>query len=420
MTDCAPSRHVGAALATLMMVLTVFGPISMDLYLPVLPALTSGLGAVTSMAQLTVTACLIGLAVGQVIAGPLSDRFGRRTPLLIGIAAYIATSALCAACPTIETLILARLTQGLAGAVDIVIAQAAGRDVYQGGALIRYYGRLTVLGGLAAVIGPLIGGQLARVTDWRGLFLFLAGIGVVLLIAAALIFRETLPVQQRTVGGLRQTGRDFRRLLSDRLFLGAVLITGFVNAALFAYLAGATYILQGVYGLSPQGYSLAFGLNSAGFMVFGYLAGRSADRWSERGTLLTGVGMCAAGALGLLATGLFGLPLPVVIVSLLVMVSGVAVTSPPTTSLALADYPEFAGTASSVLGLTRFAFGGITAPLVGLGGAQTVLPLGVVTVTSVALAVIVHVVFVGRQRVPRTVDRVARAATGAIRSVTSE
>lgn len=129
MTPRNPSRHVGAALATLMMMLTVFGPISMDLYLPVLPALTSELGAVTSMAQLTVTACLIGLAVGQVIAGPLSDRFGRRTPLLIGIAAYIATSALCAACPTIETLILARLTQGLAGAVGIVIAQAAGRDV---------------------------------------------------------------------------------------------------------------------------------------------------------------------------------------------------------------------------------------------------------------------------------------------------
>jgi DHA1 family bicyclomycin/chloramphenicol resistance-like MFS transporter len=403
-----------------MMMLTVFGPISMDLYLPVLPALTSELGAVTSMAQLTVTACLIGLAVGQVIAGPRSDRFGRRTPLLVGVAAYIASSARCAACPTIATLILARLTQGLAGAVGIVIAQAAGRDVYRGGALIRYYGRLTVLGGLAAVIGPLIGGQLARVTDWRGLFLFLAAIGVALLVAAAAIFRETLPVEQRTVGGLRQTAHDFRRLLSDRLFLGAVLITGFVSAALFAYLAGATYILQGIYGLSPQGYSLAFGLNSAGFMVFGYLAGRSADRWSERGTLLTGVGMCAAGASGLLVTGLFGLPLPVVIVSLLVMVSGVAVTSPPTTSLALADYPEFAGTASSVLGLTRFAFGGITAPLVGLGGAQTVLPLGVVTVTSVALAVIVHVAFVGRERVPRIVDPVARAATGAIRSVTSE
>jgi DHA1 family bicyclomycin/chloramphenicol resistance-like MFS transporter len=384
------------------MLLTIFGPISMDLYLPVLPALTTELDAATSMAQLTVTACLIGLAVGQVIAGPLSDRFGRRIPALIGIAAYIATSALCAVSPTIELLVLARFVQGLAGAVGIVIAQAAGRDIYEGGALIRYYGRLTVLGGLAAIIGPLIGGQLARFTDWRGLFLFLAVIGVVLLVAAFVIFRETLPASQRTSGGFRQTGRGFQRLLSDRLFLGAVLITGFVNAALFAYLSGATYILQGIYGLSPQGYSFAFGLNSLGYMVFGYIAGRTAERWSERGTLVIGVLMCAVGALGLFATGLFQLPLIVVILSLLVMVSGVAVTSPPTTSLALADYPELAGTASSVLGLTRFAFGGIAAPLVGLGGAHTVLPLGIVTVASVALAVLAHVIFVGHVRGPHT------------------
>jgi DHA1 family bicyclomycin/chloramphenicol resistance-like MFS transporter len=317
----------------------------------------------------------------------MSDRYGRRIPLLVGITAYIIASVLCAISPSIETLVFARLVQGLAGAVGIVISQAAGRDVYEGGALIRYYGRLTVLGGLAAVIGPVVGGQLARTTDWRGLFLFLAGIGVVLLVASVAIFGETLPAEQRTSGGMRQTGHDFRSLLSDRVFLGAILINGFLYAALFAYLSGATYILQGIYGLSPQGYSYAFGLNALGFMVFGYVAGRTAERWSERGTLTVGITMCAAGALGLLTTGLLALPLPVVIASLFVMVSGVAVTSPPTTSLALADYPELAGTASSVLGLTRFAFGGIAAPLVGLGGASTVLPLGLVTVSCVALAV---------------------------------
>ncbi|MFT3877477.1 MAG: multidrug effflux MFS transporter [Propioniciclava sp.] len=398
MTTPLTTRRVGPVLATLLMLLTVFGPISMDLYLPVLPALTDELGATTSAAQLTVTACLIGLAVGQVIAGPLSDRFGRRGPLIIGTIAYVITSALCALSPSIELLILARLVQGLAGAVGIVIAQAAGRDVYEGGALIRYYGRLTVLGGLAAIVGPLIGGQLARFTDWRGLFFFLAGIGAVLLVAVLIIFGETLPSQLRTSGGLKQTGRDFRTLLADRLFLGAVLVSGFVNAALFAYLSGATYILQGIYGLSPQEYSLAFGLNSAGFMVFGYVAGRAAERWSERGTLVIGIVMTAIGALGLLATGLWNLSLWVVIVSLLIMVSGVAVTSPPTTSLALANYPQLAGTASSVLGCTRFGFGGIAAPLVGLGGACTVLPLGIVTVVSVVLAVIAQIALVGARR----------------------
>jgi DHA1 family bicyclomycin/chloramphenicol resistance-like MFS transporter len=380
-------RPLGGLLPTLLLVLTVFGPISMDLYLPALPALTRGLDAATSMAQLTVTACLVGLALGQLIAGPLSDRFGRTMPLYAGVVLYVATSVLCAASPSIESLIATRLIQGLAGGVGIVIAQAAGRDIYSGGALIRYYGRLTVLGGLAAIIGPLLGGQLASITDWRGLFLFLAAIGAVIGVAIALVYRETLPRHLRISGGFVQTGRDFRILLSNRGFAGTVLVQGFVNAALFAYLAGATYVLQGIYGLSPQQYALAFGLNSAGFMVFGYLAGRTSERWSVTGTLVAGLVMCAAGAFGLLAAGLFALPLSAVIVSLLVMVSGVAVTTPPATTLALADYPQIAGTASSLLGMARFAFGGVSAPFVGIAGAATMVPLGIVTTVSVTLAI---------------------------------
>jgi len=390
-------RPAGRLLPALLLGLTVFGPISMDLYLPALPALTLELGAATSTAQLTVTACLIGLALGQLVAGPLSDRFGRTRPLYAGVVAYIATSGLCAISPTIETLITARLVQGVAGGVGIVIAQAAGRDVYSGGALIRYYGRLTVLGGLAAILGPLLGGQLSRVTDWRGLFGFLAVIGAVILVAVALVFRETLPVPRRTTGGFSQTGRDIRILLADRRFTGAVLVTGFGYAALFAYLSGATYVLQGLYGLSPQQYAAAFGLNSAGFMVFGYLAGRASERWSVSGTLTVGLAMAAAGAAGLLAAGIFALPLAAVLMSLLLMVSGVAVTTPPATTLALADHPRIAGTASSLLGMARFAFGGVTAPLVGVAGAATVLPLGIVTSISVALAVAAFTGFMARR-----------------------
>ncbi|HJV98943.1 MAG TPA: multidrug effflux MFS transporter [Arthrobacter sp.] len=384
----AREQTVGRPLAAVLGLLTIFGPISMDLYLPVLPALTAELQSTTSVAQLTITACLLGLAIGQVIAGPLSDRFGRRTPLLIGVVAYTLTSALCAVSPTVETLILARFVQGLAGAVGIVIAQAAGRDVYSGGKLLRYYGRLTVLGGLAAVIGPVIGGQLASITDWRGVFLFLAAVGIAILAASLVAFRETLPANRRVTGGFSHTLSDFRRLLADRVFVGAVLITGFSYAAIFAYLSGATYILQGMYGLSPQGYSLAFGLNSFGFMVFGFAAGRLSERWSERGTLTLGLVMAASGALGLLATSLLHLPLAAIILSLFTMVSGVAVTSPPATSLALKDYPDIAGTASSLLGLARFAFGGLAAPLVGIGGANDPVPFGVVALISVAAALL--------------------------------
>jgi len=383
-------RTAGRALAAVLALLTVFGPISMDLYLPALPALTRDLHASTPAAQLTVTACLLGLAFGQVVAGPLSDRFGRRRPMLAGAVAYIATSVLCAVSPSIASLVAARFGQGLAGAVGIVIAQAAGRDLYSGGKLVRYYGRLTVIGGLAAIIGPVAGGQLVAFTDWRGIFGFLALLGAVILLACCTVLRETLPPQERTGGGLVQGGRDFRRLLSDRLFLGAVLITGFVNAALFAYLSGATYVLQGIYGLSPQGYSFAFGLNSAGFMAFGFVAGRLSERWSEKCTLVLGLAMTLLGAGGLLVTAALQLPLAAMVLSLLAMVSGVATTTPPSTSLALAHYPDIAGTASSLLGMARFAFGGLAAPLVGLGGAGTAVPFGLVTLTCAALAVVVH------------------------------
>ena len=392
MPDTAPPHDVARRLLpSLLLLLTVFGPISMDLYLPALPALTADLGAATSVAQLTVTACLIGLAVGQLIAGPLSDRFGRRGILLMGIVAYIVTSALCAFSPTIELLITARFVQGLAGGVGIVIAQAAGRDLYSGGALIRFYGRLTVVGGFAAIVGPLLGGVLNSFTDWRGLFLFLSIIGVGILIATLAVFRETLPVENRTRGGFATTMHDYRTLLADRVFLGAVLNQGFLYAALFAYLSGATFVLQDIYGLSPLGYAAAFGLNSAGFMVFGYLSGRAAERWSIPGTLTIGIVVAGLGAAGLLVAGLTPVPLWVIIVSLFALAGGVAISSPPATTLALVEYPTIAGTASSLLGMVRFGFGGIAAPLVGIAGATSILPLGVVTVTAVILAAVAFV-----------------------------
>lgn len=399
-----PSTPFRRLLPTLLLLLTVFGPISMDLYLPALPALTAELDAATSVAQLTVTACLIGLAAGQLIAGPLSDRFGRRGILLIGIVAYIVTSLLCAISPTVELLIVARFVQGLAGGVGIVIAQAAGRDVYAGGALIRFYGRLTVIGGLAAIVGPLLGGMLNAVTDWRGLFVFLAAVGALILIATLLVFGETLPVARRSRGGFTQTLHDFRTLLSDRVFLGAVLNQGFLYAALFAYLSGATFVLQDIYGLSPMGYALAFGLNSAGFMTFGYLAGRTAERWSIAGTLVIGILVAALGAAGLLVAGLTAVPLWVVVVALFLLASGVAISSPPATTLALVEYPQIAGTASSLLGMVRFGFGGVAAPLVGVAGALSILPLGVVTTVAVLLAAAASLLILRRNAAASPVD----------------
>lgn len=395
------SRRVPVILA----LLTVLGPASMDLYLPVLPALARDLGSSTSSAQLTMTTCLLGLALGQVVAGPVSDRYGRRGPLIVGLTIFVMASAMCAYSTSVAALVALRLVQGLAGAVGLVIAQAAGRDIYEGRRLTRYYGRIVVLSGLAAIVAPVVGGQLAALLDWRGFFLVLAAMGGVVLLAVLFGFGETLPIANRVTGDARSTGAHVRTLFGDRLFLGATLASAFTAAAYFAYLAGASFVLQDVYALSPAAYSLVFGLNAAGFAMFGFLGGRAAERWSERLAFILGLGIIAAGASGLLATALLHLPLPLAIVSFFAVAAGAAAVSPPATSLALADYPQFAGTASSILGVTRFAAGGLAAPLVGMAGSMTMVPLGVVTVVSAALAAAAYAWLVRRPTTLTPSDR---------------
>ena len=185
--------------------LTMFGPLSLDLYLPALPQLADDLDASASAAQLTITACLVGLAVGQLVAGPLSDRLGRKRPLIVGLLAYVVASAACTLAPSATVLIVLRLIQGLAGAAGIVISRAIARDLYSGSALMIFFSRLLLVAGLAPVLAPVLGDQLSRIMSWRGIFWVLAGFGAVLLIAGWLGLRETLPPERRVIGGMRLT-----------------------------------------------------------------------------------------------------------------------------------------------------------------------------------------------------------------------
>ena len=385
-TESSGSPDVTVAMALMLALLTICAPISMDLYLPVLPALTRDLGTSASMAQLTITACLIGLALGQVIVGPLSDRYGRRWPLLVGLSAFVLTTALCAMSPTIETLVLARLGQGLAAATGIVIAQASGRDLYSGRRLLAYYSQLAVLGGLAAITGPLLGSQLARLTGWRGMFVLMSAVGATLLIACALVVRETLPPRRRTEPGFRLLLGRFRGLSRDRLFAGSVLAMGGVQTAVFAYLAGATFILQEIYGLSPQGYALIFAGTATGFMVCGSMAARISVRWSELVTLALGLGAAGGAAIGLMLAAFLHLPMPFAAASMFALLSGVGLALPSTTALAMSGYPHLAGTAASILNASRYGFGALFVPLVGIGGPDDARPFAVIVALALAFA----------------------------------
>jgi DHA1 family bicyclomycin/chloramphenicol resistance-like MFS transporter len=369
--------------------LSTFGPISLDLYLPALPSLAVDLATTTSAAQLSITACLLGLATGQLVAGPLSDRYGRRRPLVIGLAMYLLASAACAFAPSIEVLLVLRLVQGLSGAAGLVVSRAVARDLYSGRALVIVFSRLILVSGLAPVLAPVIGGQLSAIMTWRGIFGVLAAFGVVLLLAGGFGLGETLPAARRTTGGLTTTLRGFRRLLRDRLFVAVVAAAGLAGASMFAYIAGATFVLQRLYGLSPQGFSFAFGANALGIMGLGQLGGRLAHRWTPHRVLALGLVINLVGALSLLTTVLLGLALPFVLGSLFVMVAAIGMILPTSTALALADYPDQAGAASSLLGLGQYVAGALVAPLVGIAGEDTAVPLGVVAASCSVLASLV-------------------------------
>jgi MFS transporter, DHA1 family, multidrug resistance protein len=374
--------------------LSTFGPISLDLYLPALPQLAAELEASPSAAQLTITACLVGLAVGQVAAGPLSDRFGRKRPLMIGLVAYAVASLACAFAWSISVLLLLRLIQGLAGAAGIVIARAVARDLHEGRRLVIFFSRLVLVSGLAPVIAPVLGGQLNRVMTWRGIFGVLAGIGVVLMLAGWLGLKESLPREKRVAGGVVATLRGFGLLIKDRFFVGVALAAGLAGASMFAYIAGGTFVLQRIYGLSPQGFSLAFGLNSLGIMTAAQVSGRLTRRLSPVRVLSAGLAMNLAGSLCLAVSTLLGLGLPFVLGSLFVMVSAIGLILPTSTALALSNYPERAGTASALLGLLQYLVGGLAAPLVGLAGEETAVPLGLVTLSASTGACLVFAVLV--------------------------
>lgn len=397
--------------------LSTFGPLSLDLYLPSLPRLADDLSASASAAQLSITACLLGLAVGQLVAGPLSDRYGRRRPLVIGLVLYVLASAACGYAPSITVLVALRLLQGLAGAAGLVIARAVARDLYSGRLLVVFFSRLTLISGLAPVLAPVLGGQLGRSMSWRGIFLVLAGFGVVLLLAGLFGLAETLPPERRAAGGVRTTLHGFRVLLGDRFFVGTTLSSGLAGASMFAYIAGGTFVLQRIYGLSAQGFSFVFGANALGIMALSQVAGRLARRWSAPRVLALGLALNLLGALALTATVLLHLPLPFLVGSLLVMVSAMGLVFPTSTALAMADYPERAGTASSLLGLTQFIAGAVVAPLVGIAGTGTAVPLGVVALAvSTGANVVFHSVVAPAVRARGLVGRTAEPAAPGLSS----
>ena len=267
-------------------------PLSTDMYLPSLPALAEDLQSNTSVAQLTLTANLLGLGLGQLWLGLLSDQRGRRMPLIISLSVYCLSSVLCTAAPSIELLILLRFIQGVSGAGGMVISRAIVRDIYSGSELTKFFSLLMLINGAAPILAPVVGGQLLQFTSWRGIFIVLSILGILMVAAAIFSIQETLSQENRIAGGLKSTLLTLKNLLRDRIFIGYVLTQGFVLAAMFAYISGSPFVIQNIYGASPQMFSLIFAVNGLGIIMASQTTGRLAGRIKEK-TLLK-FGLCVA------------------------------------------------------------------------------------------------------------------------------
>jgi DHA1 family bicyclomycin/chloramphenicol resistance-like MFS transporter len=364
--------------------LSSFGPFATDMYLPALPAMARDFATPEWTVQLTLTGCLAGLAAGQLVAGPLSDRLGRRLPLLLGVSGFVIASGLCVVAPSISVLIVLRVLQGLTGAAGIVIARAIVRDLHAGVRAARLFSTITAVMAIGPIVAPVIGALVLRVTSWRGVFVVLAGLGLALLLAVALRLPETLPGEGRRQGGFTDALGSYRRLARSRWFLGHVLAMSLGFSAMFAYISGSSFVLQEAYGFSPQAFSAVFATNGLGIAVASQINGRLVGRVPLRRLLVGGLIATCTGGLGVLAAVVTGVGLPGIVPALFVVVASLGFVLPNATTLALADHPDIAGAASGVLGAVQLAFGAAVAPIVGLGG-HAALPMAV-TIAALGVA----------------------------------
>jgi len=392
------TRAQRTRLVVLLGSLIAIGPLTIDMYLPALPAITEDFATTAAAVQLTLTGTLAGLALGQLLIGPLSDAFGRRAPLLAGIALHIVASVLCVLAPNVGTLGVLRVVQGLGVAAASVVAMAIVRDLFSGAAFARLFSRLMLVIGAAPILAPTVGGAVLRWTQWQGVFVALAAFGLLMLVVAAVALPETLPPHRRRRGGTVESLRTYRTLLRDRTFMGLVFVAGLGMAAVFAYVSGSSFVFQDQYGLSQQEFALAFGAGAVGLIAATQINVRLLRRFSPQQILVAGLtmGTVAGGALIVVAaTGLGGLVS--VLATLWIVLASAGLAMPNAPALAMTGYGEAAGTAAALLGAVQFGVGALAAPLVGVLGTGS-LAMAVVVAGCMAGATAVMLLVVRPRR----------------------
>ncbi|WP_396893130.1 multidrug effflux MFS transporter [[Mycobacterium] wendilense] len=372
--------------------LVALGPLTIDMYLPALPRIAEELDVTSSVVQLTLTGTLAGLALGQLIVGPLSDSLGRRRPLIVGVVLHMLASLLCMFAPNITALGVARGLQGMGAAAAAVVAVAVVGDLFAGSAAAKVLSRLMLILGVAPVLAPSLGAAVLLEASWRWIFAVLVLMAAGLLLIAAFALPETLPVEHRRPLHVRSIATTYGHLLADARFMALVAVAALAMAGLFAYIAGAAFVLQEHYGLNQQAFAVVFGAGAVALIAATQLNVVLLNRFTPQRIVVCALAVATlAGAVFVAVTvtrfgGVVGFLVPAWTV-----LAAMGFVMPNAPALALSRHPEAAGTAAALLGSAQFGLGAVVAPVVGLLGNDE-RALALVMTVSAGLALILMAV----------------------------
>jgi DHA1 family bicyclomycin/chloramphenicol resistance-like MFS transporter len=345
------------------------------MYLPGLPAIAREFGAETAAAQRTLAVFFVGLSLGQALYGPITDRIGRRRPLLFGCGLYALACLGCALSPSIEALTVLRLAQAIGGCAGVVIARTVVRDLFDAQQSARMYSFLMLVMGVAPITAPLIGGQILLAFGWRAIFVALAVFGAACFLMVLAALPESLPEDRRARAGLGQALRVYGSLLADSRTMGYALAGGLASAAMFAYISGSPFVFIELNGVPPERFGLLFGMNAFGLILASQLNRWLLGRYRGGQILPVALATTAGSGLALLAAAAAGAGFPVLLAALFVCIASTGLVQPNSTAAAMAPHGGRAGSAAALLGAVQFALGALAGSLVGVLHDGTAVPM---------------------------------------------
>lgn len=374
-----PTGKERLALAFLLGMLAILGPLNIDMYLPSFPEIAEDLSASASLVQLSLTACLVGLTIGQLIVGPVSDAQGRRKPLLICIFLFALSSLFCALSPNITTLVAARFLQGFTASAGLVLSRAIVRDVFTGRELSKFFSLLMVITAVAPMVAPMTGGAILLLpfATWHTIFHVLMIIGFLLVLLIALRLKETLPPEKRIPSSIGTSVKTMGSLLKDRSFMGYALTVGFIHGGSFVYVSGTPFVYQDIYGVSPQVFSILFGINGLAIISGSFIIGRFGGIIHEKSLLRIAVITAVIATAVLLTMTMIHGPLATLVISIFIYMITIGMVLTSTFTLAMEKQGHRAGSASALLGMLPLLLGSIVSPLVGINE-TTAVPMGAI------------------------------------------